>query len=526
MDINNLTQSLNRGVEQKTPDRLQTLSRLLNIALGKAALATVTEITPVTQEERDALLAQTLESLGQKTSSASNKTLLTPAIKAEIARLLDQQTLIKSPELKWINLVVNQQPLLTYSNKLFTLGQAITVQLVNSQKLVFLDLLETAPSDAELATTYTIKTLNNPRLHQSSPTQNLQQILADNLRQLLPHKDVPTALYSALAKWTETPKEIQQQLVSPNIMQVLKSAAAHIHSPSQLSQPKTLEHIIKNSGIFFENKLSKHDANNPANPLSRTYSQDLKGTLLSLVSKINQALTGSKTPLTSLETETLLQEVSRYIPSTVATTTNMGMAPLPKNSLSPELVLFIQQLMTKPVQELSDKALRTQLLVLLQQHSLHGLAKIQLQQLASLHHEVNNKEAAPTNASWQLEIPVKFLNEVSQLNLRIEREWIDDRSSASENKTTQKIKQWSVTLRFDLPTLGEFCAQLAIVNTSVSATLWADEDKTLRQISRHIDSLRQQLESEGIQVKQLQCHKGMPPQKPLALSYSLIDIST
>ncbi len=186
----------------------------------------------------------------------------------------------------------------------------------------------------------------------------------------------------------------------------------------------------------------------------------------------------------------------------------------------------MQQLMLKPVKELSDKELRTQLLTLLQHHSVHSLAKIQLQQLHTLNHELDTKDSASSSASWQLEIPVKHHNEVHQLQVRIDREWVDEHKESETEKTPNKVKQWSVTLTFDLPTLGEFCAQLAIINTQVSATLWAAQEQTFTQVRDHIEGLRKQLESEGIDVKYLQCVRGVPPQKPMALSYSLIDIST
>jgi len=172
--------------------------------------------------------------------------------------------------------------------------------------------------------------------------------------------------------------------------------------------------------------------------------------------------------------------------------------------------------------------LRNQLLVLLQQHSVHSLARIQLQQLHAITHELDSKESATPNASWQLEIPVKHQNDVQHLHMRIDREWVDDtnESESGPEKSSNKIKQWSVTLRFDLPTLGEFCAQLAIISTQVSATLWAAQEKTFTQVREQIEGLRKQLESEGIDVKYLQCMRGIPPEKPMNLSYSLIDVST
>ncbi|MES2675099.1 MAG: flagellar hook-length control protein FliK [Pseudomonadota bacterium] len=537
MDITNLTQNLIKGLEQKNTEQLVTLSRLLHTALGKIIMASVTETTPVTPQEKDALLAKTVEALAQSNKLVSNIAQLTPALKVEISRLLDQQALIKSPELKWVTLLVNNHSLLTYTDKPLSVGQSVPLQLVGPQKLVVLEMPGVNSTNNQKVSINTSNTLLTSIEKSASKTESLlsqpftnlqknsntQQLIANNLRYLLPHKDTPGVLLTALTRWQNIPKGNRQQLVSPTLAQALKSAAEQIRSPLQLSQPAILKQAISSSGVFFENKVSKH-LSNATTTLSSTYAQDLKGSLLNLFSKVSQELNGNNKPVTTEQTVKLLQQLISYIPTTGTTTALPGDSV--KNSLPTDIGLLIQQLMAKPVKELSDKELRTQLLVLLQQHSSHSLAKIQLQQLANLNHEVNSKDSAQPNAVWQLDIPVRHHNEVQQLHLRMEREWVEDKNATNENKTATKIKQWSVTLRFDLPTLGEFCAQLAIIDTSVSATLWAAQESTFTQIKQQMESLRKNLETEGIEVKQLQCMKGMPPQKPMALSYSLIDIST
>lgn len=542
MDITNLTQNLIKGLEQKNTEQLVTLSRLLDIALEKIVLASVTETAPVTPQERDVLLAKTIAALLNHNKLTNNITQLTPALRAELTRLLDQQALIKSPELKWVTLLVNNQSLLTYTDKPLTIGQTVPLQLASPQKLVFLEMLNTGGINSEKIPTTLLNTASTEKFisktdnvlsNSFNSTTNLQnneiaktrtqQIIADNLRQLLPHKDTPSILFKVITQWQNIPRVNQHQLVSPTLEQALKSVAEQIRSPLQLSKPTILKQVMTSSGIFFENKINKHLTNDTAT-LNRTYAQDLKGSLLNLVSKVTRELSGSDKPLTTDQTVKLLQQLTNYIPTPGVITA--APSDSTKNSLPLDISLIMQQLMTKPVKELSNKELRTQLLVLIQQHSLHSLAKIQLQQLANLNFEVNNKDSAQPNAVWQLDIPIKHHNEVQQLHLHVEREWVEDKKATAENRTATKIKQWSVTLRFDLPTLGEFCAQLAIIDTTISATLWATRETTFTQVKEQMESLRKNLEAEGIHVTQLQCLKGMPPQKPMALSYSLIDVST
>jgi hypothetical protein len=673
MDITNIPQTLIKGLEQKNTDQLIALSRVLNLVLGKTVVATVSSTEPVTAPERAELLKQTAAALAQIKQQATNH--LTPALKTEIARLVQQQNLIQSPELKWINLVVNNRPLLTYSDRPLIAGQNVPVQLQSPQKLVLLNLPTSgqstptkavAPStipqtvlapttntpvdSAKNAATLNVllkaaitelanKTLATPAanstvptkspvatenasdksglkntaalnellkaataeltnktsitLTSSNPTNVIKNILAtagtnnlssensitapdtntkaaalgkainytnnalslkyttnndnkitnpetlaaknivsENLRNLLPHRDAPNLLLSAINQLQQLPATSRQQLLSPSIEQALKSIAEKIRSPEQLAQPKVLAQTLKNSGVFFENKLSgslqndsEDKTGNTKAALNTHYTQDLKGSLLTLLSRATQELNGDKKPLSNEQTIKLLQTLSTpaLFHSAGATSTNPFNANI---NLTQAISMFVQQLLHKPVKELSDKELRTQLLVLLQQHSVHSLAKIQLQQLHSINHELETKDSATPNASWQVEIPVKQHNDVHHMHMRIDREWVDEKNESETNKHANKIKQWSVTLRFDLPTLGEFCAQLAIVNTQVSATLWAAREKTFGEVRDHIEGLRKQLESEGIEVKYLQCMRGMPPEKPMALSYSLIDIST
>lgn len=591
MDITNIPQTLIKALEQKNTEQLVALSRVLNLVLGKTVMAEISSTKPVTEPERAELIKQTAAALAQINKQVSNPNNLTPALKAEMSRLLQQQNLVQSPELKWVNLVVNNRPLLTYSDRPLVAGQTVPVQLQSPQKLVLLDLPEaglnpvtltktstaegvaiganiqspiakniaalnellktamedlTSKSDASTkqtsttnAATYSAKDLSQKFSIQTDHKNTnpiaaaARAVVGENLRNLLPQKDTPSVLLSAIAKLQQLPAASRLQLVSPSLEQALKSISEQIRSPEQLSQPKMLAQVLKNSGIFFEHKLNETAQNNNAqgtdahtskNALNNTYTQDLKGALLNLLNRTTQDLSGDKKPLSSEQTQKLIQQIGStpfFNPSLGAAGTFVN-----KGDIAQVLTLFMQQLMLKPVKELSDKELRTQLLILLQQHSVHSLAKIQLQQLHTLNHELDTKDSASPSASWQVEIPVKHHNDVHQLHMRIDREWIDEQQESETEKGTNKVKQWSVTLTFDLPTLGEFCAQLAIINTQVSATLWAAQENTFAHVREQIDGLRKQLENEGINVKYLQCVRGMPPQKPMALSYSLIDIST
>jgi hypothetical protein len=564
MDITQLTQSLVTGLEQKNADQLTALSRVLNMVVGKMIIANVTETAPVTDQERQELLKQTLEALAQLNKQNNASSLITPALKAEIARLTDQAALIKSPELMWVNLQIKDKLLLTYTDQTLQVGQQVPLQRVTAEKLVLLALpntTERTPSTPLLSTPNSEKNTYPATLNSSSPKTNIlndlqsltaqrpinvppqhlnqnlnaQEIISDNLRNLLPYKDIQTVLYKIVSQWHTFPKTSRQAITSPAIDHAIKQLSDKIFTPLQLSQPRSIKSILSNAGIFFESNLNSNfrdssfqDSIKASTNLSlkNIFSQDIKGALLNLSHKIYQELSGADEPLKPEQSVKLLQQIRQPIPNELLVKMNAGEPHIEKNFTPIATLIILQQLMTKPVKELSDKELRTQLLTLLQQHSLHSLAKIQLQQLTSLQQQENPVENAKANSSFNIEVPIKFNNDVQQLQIHINREWIEEKNSPEQTQTISKIKQWSVTLRFDLPTLGEFCAQFSIVSSSMSATLWAAQESTLVQVKSKMDWLQKKLEHEGIQVTHLQCLKGMPPEKPIALGYSLIDVST
>lgn len=651
MDISKITPNLIQGLEQKQTEQLQALSRVLNLVIGKNQVATVLATQPVSKPEREAMLKQTTQALAQlQKQQAANPAAVTPALKAEISRLTQQQQLLQSPNLKWVDLMVNNRQLATYSDRPLTPGQPLVIQLQGPQKLVLVDdapaeaLLKTAMTAIQTAaaikagiavsnTTQDAKTqpnlalplaqqvanaansqamsqvkltgslvtvtnaaaqtvpvppashghlpdLSETALHEQLPVvqqrdtrpsipfspqelakkfstetqplrqdpanQPAKQLVSDNLRRLLPHKDAPEQLFAAIQQLQRMPEARRQQLLPATVEQALKSLATRLRTPAQLSEPKQLAQAVKDSGIFFERKLqqwapsarsphaeqhsgaadakatSKQSNVQANNSLAPRITQDAKGALLNLLNKTSQELTGK--PLTSEQTYKLVQQpLSPPSSSGTAATAPSGQ----KSELAQALAIFIRDLINRPTKTGAAKEIRTQLLGLIQQQSQHSLAKIQLQQLQAIHQELESRETGSQSSSWQLEIPLRHQSEVQQLQLHIARDWVEENHEGEAGKAgTTKIRQWSVTLRFDLPTLGEFCAQLAVAGEQVNATLWASRENTFEQARQQLDSLRHQLEEEGIEVKSLQCLHGMPPPKPFALSYSLIDIST
>lgn len=560
-----VTQQLIKGLEQGRAEQLTTLSKLVNLLVGEKALASVEKVAAVSPQQRGELQKLTQEAL-----QLLNRASPSPAVKAQINQLTEQLQLLSSPQLKWAHLLINNRPLLTYTDKPLVQGQPLPVQLLNNLRLVHQDIpaaLMTEPSTklppspllqaarAPSPATYAVTTKDQltsfietprgpalPRLQEQGITttpevrQQTQNLLAAALRHLLPQKDKPHELFNALPLIQQLPTSIRRELLSTSLQQALKTVADQLRSPLQLSNPKLLPTLLKNNGVFFENKLVKGLQSSsstgdkaepsttakltPARLSNQLTSQDLKGALLQLLNRIQQ------------ESATLprVQESPRSgttgtAPPATTTLPFPGAVNHSNLQTLPSLLKLLQFPRQSSGPQVNDKPPRDQLLALLQQHTLGALAKIQLQQVHAINHQQGQSETAQPSQSWLLEIPIKQGQEVNTLELRLEQGWLD-KEREDQNETAERIRQWSVTLSFDLPTAGKFYAQLSVVKESVSAKLWAEEDATLDEAKNKLALLREQLEAQGLTIKHLQCVRGSPPSTTISLNYSLVDVTT
>lgn len=552
MDASSINETLLKGLQHAQLEQVNTLSKILGLKIGSELMANVQKMTEASPEEREIILKQIQANLAQL-----NKNSTAPAVKALITQLLDQQQLLQSPTLKLVTLQLlgnnlATDKLLTYTDKSLALGQQLLLRLVDGQKLVLLQPatpLTTNSSVPTPASTTDISKLAallsathlgkggegkplsvTPPLN---PTPNLNDkitalAISDTLRNLLPKKDQGQDLLVALPKITQfiqqLPLNERNQWLSSNLQQALKTVADHLRAPAQLTNPKLLAMVVNNSGVEFEKKIAQQLTTSSADsakslaaaqpgatgtlitpskiPLEQLAKQDLKGALLGLLHQLNQE---------------------------VATTNRSLTTPLPPVELSQQhatnLMLFLGQLINKQTPELSQKVLRAQLAMLMQQHTLGSLAKIQLQQIHTLNNQRTQTDPLAPNQSWQIEIPVRQGNDVHPLHMQFEQHWVEDEQQSTEKKS-QKIKQWNLMLSFQLPVVGQFFAQLTLVGNNLSAKLWAERSSTLEEAKTKVDELKNHLEIQGIQVKNIQCLPGLPSQPKITFNYSLVDIQT
>ncbi len=131
MKLPHLTNNMITGLQETRSERLNTLGQLLSMGVGSSKTATVEKLALVTPEQRQQLFNRTLETLMQLTQKpASNSQ------RGQISQLLEQQQLLKSPLLKLVQVQINNRPLITYTDKVLQVGQQLTLNLAETNRLV------------------------------------------------------------------------------------------------------------------------------------------------------------------------------------------------------------------------------------------------------------------------------------------------------------------------------------------------------------------------------------------------------
>lgn len=583
MELSPITDKLVKNVQRAQLDQIVTITKVLGLEVGSQFLADVQKVTEATPEERAQLIKSIEASLAQL-----NKNSAAPAIKELISQLEAQKSIAQTPNLKLVSLSVTTPApsasatptttnpsapltttLLTYTTQPIQIGQTLLMQLGEGQRLQLLRPLikaEVAAFNALLQTTNPQSTAQQPistnaginsTIANSSPstplntrdmasalieqhkvaTIKITAAIGETLRRLLPQKDKGQDLLTSLPKITQFIQQLplaeRTEWLSTQVQQSLKTLASHIRLTDQLTNPKLLEMTLKNNGQTFEHKLAqlvtgvKHNALSlapatsslvkpdnqpvatnkhaliPQVSVEKMAAQDLKGALLGLLHQLDVELDPTKPALP-------------------------GTAPINEfNKALPAIALpqFLGMLANRQQGELNQKQLRTQLVMLMHQYTLGSIAKIQLQQMHTLNHQLGQADQAQPTSSWQFEIPVRQGHEVHPLPIQIEQQWIEEQSENAEQNTT-RVRQWNVMLSFDLPLIGKFYAQLTLLGDNLSAKFWAENENTWLEAKNKMDGLKARLEHEGIQVTQLQCVPGLPPKPKVTLRYSLVDIKT
>lgn len=255
---------------------------------------------------------------------------------------------------------------------------------------------------------------------------------------------------------------------------------------SQLGNPQKLAQALGGSGLFLEASLLGDS--------TEALQGDLKAGLLRLVAQLLPGLPGAS-PLAGAPGS--MAGLGQALPAFARQMLgNLGQSPRQQALEFP--------LPSRLLQGLGEQADLETLLKL----AGAAIARLQTHQLASLAQSHTTADGLLLT-TWQNEIPMRNGNDILPLQAWIQRE----EQEPGRGEAPRELL-WRIELAFDIPPLGPLQIQAQLISGTFSSQLWAEQPDTARLIADQLESLRERLQAAGLQVGDLSCAQGTPPQGP------------
>lgn len=286
---------------------------------------------------------------------------------------------------------------------------------------------------------------------------------------------------------------LQQIASDPDAGAELRASAerllASLPDARQLGDARSLAQALGNSGAFLEAKL--------LGGLASGIAPDLKAQLIRLMA---QAVPNHPPLASAQATATLAHALPGLARSALGMLGQVSPRPLPNAFPLPSRLL----------QKLEAEGDLQQLLRL----AAAAISRLQSHSLSSLQ-QSGTLENGNQQTTWQSEIPVRHGQEFIPLQVKLQREETPKQQADREREQSDPLEAlWRIELAFDLAPLGPLQVQAQLLQGRLSGQLWAQQEPTARLIDSQLGALRERLLAQGLDVGDLECHPGTPPQGP------------
>lgn len=276
--------------------------------------------------------------------------------------------------------------------------------------------------------------------------------------------------------------------LAPNTQKAIAQLLNGMPELSQLLDPKKLAASLLNSGTQLEGRLLAG--------LADATNQDMKANLLRLIAQLVPLLPNSNPALAASQSALLSQALPSLLREQLL---GHSQAQLREQALRFPLPARLLQTLDNP----NDLGSLLRL-------AAAAVSRLQTHQLASLGQSHINSEGTQVTV-WQLEVPTRDQDSIVPLHIKFQHEEPADKKAAS---TASPV--WKIDLSFDLEPLGPLHIQASLQGERLSSQLWAQQANTVQLIDNELSHLRDRLLALGLQVKDLSCHQGTPPQAATA----------
>lgn len=358
---------------------------------------------------------------------------------------------------------------------------------------------------------------NSGALRVTTANQQIYQLdLLQGMRTSLQNQAPAEPMLRMLDKLASMPD------LPPLLQTSMRQVMAHVATPEHLSSTTGVAQAVRQSGLFLEASLQQ----------------------------LQQALGAGRSSQSSDEVASSTQQsqlppLSRLLPLLSSLATPPGAEPLPGADFKASLITLLitlqqhlppdaskaltlppgpwQQAMTvKPgmfplpsraVQAFNDAPDLGSLLRL----TAALLSRIQHHQFQSMGQTQTFTDGS-SQTVWQLDLPLRDGQQFTQVQMRIQRD-----QSTPDERQAEQAPQWEIRLAFNLEHLGPLQAIARLYKGRVSSEFWAEQPNTLQLVNRELDQLRDRLLTRGLEVGELSCHHGSPPEPQQTVQQRWID---
>ncbi|UZJ62114.1 flagellar hook-length control protein FliK [Pseudomonas sp. KU26590] len=282
--------------------------------------------------------------------------------------------------------------------------------------------------------------------------------------------------------------------LSPSLRASIEQLLADLPDIPQMTTARGVAQALNASGLFMESRLLA--GQNP------TLVPDMKANLLRLITQILPGLPDNVSYDAAAAGNTLARAMPSVLRSAFGT---LGLVAPPSDPINFPL----------PPRTLGHPESKDDLEMLLKLAA-GAISRLQSHQLGGLEQTRTHADGTQVT-TWQLEIPMRNAHDIVPLQVKVQREDTPERDDSSDTpvqEAKEREKLWRVELAFDLEPLGPLQVQAQLIAGSIASQLWAEREGSAELISSELDNLRGRLVACGLNVKELECNRGVPPQGP------------
>ena len=377
-------------------------------------------------------------------------------------------------------------------------GQHVLVKVTGDLQKPSLQLVQLSQSPQDMI---------SQTLRQQLPQQQAQPPLLANVNWAAKQVSVQTSTMNTapppqVAVPAPLPQSASTTALPSQISQIAKAVIDSLPTSQQLRDPNQLFKAMHLSGQYLEHSLQNIATGQPHfNP-----ALDVRSQLLRLAHALRQHTNLPPTPerpaSTPSQTSTTPGAAAQLIRESIHNSSQPPPGPASRTQTAQP-----QAASNASLAQMTDPKLMAD--ELLQQ--IDGvLARMQGQQLQSLQAEQQGRQM------WMMELPVKHEDGVDLFDLRLQRD-------GKENEQGEQEQSWSMTLAFDLEGIGPIRVQVGLIAEAITSNFWAELPETRRLFHEHIEHLRSRLNQSGLEVNDLSCQCGIPPEPTEYLESRLLD---